>query len=375
MKRVVQPVAETAAPVVESVTETAQPVVESATETAHPVLEAATRTARPLMHPLVEIVQPVVQPVAETAQPIVESATKAAQPVLAAAARTAQPLVEVATQTAQPVLHRVTETLGPVVRTVQQTAQPVSELLRPVQPLVQTVPLPPSVQLLVQTVIQAAEPVVWTATPAAEPLIGAPTQAVERVALTAAEPVIQTTGSASAANRRVAVHDESFSAQAPGAPRLAERPASFTAPAESLAEASRDAAPGSLERASDAITVTTEAVRRGAKSQVPSALDATFPPSAAAALSRGAPDFDLGAAGADEVSDAAGSQPGSSDDPSPFPVLSPGSAAGSPAPQLEVFAAAARGSPPAALMLGSRLPSAPNLLRSPLLAFPLERPG
>jgi hypothetical protein len=68
-------------------------------------------------------------------------------------------------------------------------------------------------------------------------------------------------------------------------------------------------------------------------------------------------------------------QPASAQDPAPLPVLSPGDAGSSPAFQFQVFATGGRASPPPTHELGGRLAVAPDLLRSPLLAFPLERPG
>jgi hypothetical protein len=294
------------------------------------------------------------------------------------------------TQTAAPVLRPVTQIALPIARTVRQSAQPVTELvIRLAGPLVQAVQQ--SVRLAVlpaaPVVTQIAEPVIGAATQTLHLPLAEATQAAEPLVVVAEQVVQAATGlfqpESGIARSPVARPAQWMSGSSPGIDErstsqgssstrpIALAPASPVAPPIDPETAFRTASAG----AAGSVTVTTDAVRRAAQSASSGGWDAISEPPAAAAPLRVARAPGLRNAATSEASAAAGLQPGPTEDPAPFPVLSFGSAGSPTGSQLEVSAAVGRDSPPADRRPGGRLSPAPDFLRLPILAFLLERPG
>ena len=115
----VDPVAETIAPIVQQVTPVATPVTQPLADVTTPAAQPLAETLAPIVEPLTEVATPVVQPLAGVVDPLVVS-------VVDAIDTTVPPLTDSLSPIAAPVFDTVDPVLAPVTDVSDPTAAPLA---------------------------------------------------------------------------------------------------------------------------------------------------------------------------------------------------------------------------------------------------------
>jgi hypothetical protein len=385
-------------PVLETALRPAQPVLDIAAPTSQPVVEplvqAVTQISAPIVETVGQTIRPIVEPVAETAQAVVQPvlAEVAQQPILRSTPQAPLPPIQSVRQPARPVIETATSSLRLVLRTLAQVAPPVTSPAMQIDGSLAEAP-----GATAQRLVSLTEPPLQATTGIPQPQeltgvvteLGAASSVAAATSGLGAETAAPLGRNAAPAADRAPAGGNLRVVQGPGRASAgptqppAMSPASDTPPTRAAPSVPRlddgAALPTLAEQAAGSVTVPAAGPREAAIT-TGSFLDMIFDLPLATAADLIARVWIAVATGPSSVTAAgdpvgSGLQLASAEEPAPLPVLFPGDAGSSPAFQFQVFATGGRASPPPTHELGSRLALAPNLLRSPLLAFPLERPG